>query len=463
MKLNQLIRSLHKHSFRLESWPEGKFIKEGEGERIWLFENDNVIEKEWHPTYDEAFINNWVPVDAITAPGPTPEQDLPVLLRKLEKLPIGSRLELHSQIPNAADIVYFDPRTDKLTVQYRDEEGVVIPAEVTTNLLTLPGWVQDNEPAAELTPPTTSEDDGMKIANQEEILKLCQTLQDRLRANSNFVRIEIPIADAGFMHDGQDASLLISINPTDVEFHAHVDGRELSNFPADGGFTINRRLIEGPIAQREAKPLSAIAVPSFMVRDSEWQYGKESNTMVDPGTPATTEEAIKTLSLSFDPSFKVRGRLDIQYEVGTYRTVPSGERYFELLECRGGMAIGRFHDEAVQAQSAMSNDLFELFFTRLPKVTKGVRLQNVAVGTQVIVSEVGDDVALVDIDLGYSTTVGEIPLEQLQSDDWVFLSFDSNYGQPKEAPAHVEAPVDLAEPAEATAPTNAAPVHEHQA
>lgn len=440
MKLNQLVRGLihGKNSYRLQSWPEGKFIKEGEGDRIYLFDNDNVVDKEWHPTYDEAFINNWVPVDAITAPHATPENDLPVLLRKLEKLPIGTKLELHSQIPNAADIVFFDGQTDKLTVQYRDEHGVVIPGELTTNLLTLAGWVQDNEPAAELSPPTTSDDDGMKIANQEEILKLCQPLQDRLRANSNFVRIEIPIADAGFVHGGQDASLLISINPTDVEFHAHVDGRELSNFPTEAGFTINRRLIEGPLAQREAKPLSAIAVPSFMVRGSEWNLGKETNTLIDPGTP-TIEDGL-TLNLSFDPTFKVRGHLDIQFESGTYRTLPGGERYFELMECRGGMVIGRFHDDSMHLQSAMSGDLFELFFQRLPKVTKGVRLQNVAVGTQVVVSEVGDDAAIVDIDLGFSTTVGEIPIEQLQSDDWVFLSFDSDYGQPKEAPPHVTAP-----------------------
>lgn len=436
MNLNQALHGLERgHSYRLESWPEGTYIKKGENDTLHYYTNDNMVDKEWVPTYELAYSPDWVAVDAISAPGPTPAAKVAGLLRKLEGLPLGTVLTHYNQI-EAVDLAFFDTGTQKLTFQYRDERGTVMASEPTITLMQMAEWVNEHAPAAELTPPTTDEPD-MNITNKEEIIKLCSPLQERLRANDNFVRIEIPIADAGFQVEGEDASLLISIDREDIRLFVHVDGKELDN----AEFSINQRLIAGPISQREAKPLSAIAVPNFMVTGQlgaavgdEQQLADVNNTFDHSNTARADVE----LRSTFDPEIHITGLPDLSVQLGTYRLLGGDTRYFEANECKGGLVYGGFVPTGESDLAVISVSLFETLFRRLPKITKGVRLQLEHVGTQVIVSEVGDESAIVDVDLGFATTTAEIPLSELQDDKWVFVSFNNEYGLPKETPAPAE-------------------------
>lgn len=431
MNLNQALHGLERgHSYRLESWPEGTYIKKGENDTLHYYTNDNLNDKEWVPTYELAYSPDWVAVDAISAPGPTPAAKVAGLFRKLEGLPLGTVLTHYNQI-EAVDLAFFDTGTQKLTFQYRDERGNVMASEPTITLMQMAEWVNEHAPAAELTPPTTDEPE-MNITNQEEIIKLCSPLQERLRANDNFVRIEIPIADAGFQVEGEDASLLISINREDIRLFVHVDGKELEN----AEFSINQRLVAGPISQREAKPLSAIAVPNFMIAGQlgasagDEQQLPNTNNITD-----AVEGDQQTLRSTFEPEVTITGLPDLSVQLGTYRLLGGDSRYFEANECKGGLVYGGFVPTGENDLAVISVSLFEMLFRRLPKVTKGVRLQLAHVGTQIIVSEVGDESAIVDVDLGFATTTAEIPLSELQDDKWVFVSFNNEYGLPKETPA----------------------------
>lgn len=446
MKLNQALHGLERgHSYRLEGWPEGTYIKKGENDMISLFTNDNLNDKHWTPTYEQAFNNTWVATDSISAPGPTPADKVGGLLRKLEGLPVGTVLTHYTQV-DTVDLAFFDDATQHLVFQYRDEQGTVMPSDPTIALMQLPEWVNGFEPAAELTPPMTEEPD-MNISNHEEITKLCLPLQERLRANDNFKRIEIPIADAGFQVEGQDASLLISITREEIRLHVHVDGHELENVD----FEINQRLIAGPISQREAKPLSAIAVPNFMVR-GQLQDPTDGGGIPDVDNRQTPDRNIDmaaggvgdvTLRSTFEPELQIPGLPDTDIELGTYRTLGTDSRYFEAGKCENGLVFGTFLPGGnAEDLVVVSANLFELMFKRLPKISKGVRLQLDGVGTQVVVSEVGEDSAIIDIDLGFSTTAAELPLAELQSDKWIFVSFDKNYGQPKTEQAEQETPAE---------------------
>jgi hypothetical protein len=436
MNFNQILFGLSKgHAYRKPEWHEGTYIKRDDDDHISLYHDNTVQEKQWSPSHFDVDATQWVPVDAIIAPAPTADEHAPTLLPMLIPAPIGTQAIFKGVA--GIDVAYFSNKNQKLVFEYIDDQGTRMPSETTLELLSMEGWtidprygVTDTALANAATALATeiiadavanSESQTMKTLTKEEIFELCKPLQDRLVANTNYVRIEVPVADIGIKHKNQDVSLLLSITAVSIDALLHVDGELIDGGELTDEVGIEKHMLTGPITQRLSKPLSAIAVPKFMIRQPVFAAPAEIDQLPDD---------IREGVLSFDPKFTFSGPLDRSVELGTYHVVGKEENLFEVRYCENGVVYGQMYPltEGV-LPSLISVDLFEVLYCRLPKLTVGTRLRNTQAGASVVVHRLNKDgaTANVRIDLGYSDIFADLNRDELNDDIWEFVSFDPKY------------------------------------
>lgn len=436
MNFNQILFGLTKgHAYRKPEWHEGTYIKRDEDDHIALYHDNTVQEKQWSPSHFDVDATQWVPVDAIIAPAATAEEHAPTLLPLLIPAPIGTQALFKGVA--GVDIAYFSSKNQKLVFEYIDDQGTRMPSETTLELLSMEGWTIDPRygvteganvvAAAALASEivdavANSEPLVMKTLTKEEIIELCKPLQTRLAANTSYVRIEVPVADIGVKYENQDVSLLISITADDIITMLHVDGELIDLSKLTEEVKIDKHMLTGPITQRLSKPLSAIAVPKFMIREPAFVAAADLEQLGD----GVVREGV----LSFDPKFTFSGPLDRSVELGTYHVVGKEESLFEVRYCENGVVYGQQYPLTEgELPSLISVDLFEVLYCRLPKLTVGTRLRNTQAGANVVVHMLNKDgvTANVRIDLGYSEIYADLNRDELNDDIWEFVSFDPKY------------------------------------